>query len=174
MGYKKDAGLTSQGVEPPWITLLGQLESSGIDKQTIAQEIDFIEDFVREHPRQAAKESKPPPCQQQPASSSVVNVTAEQSGSGPAGITYTSSAAPVIVWPTDLELPPPRPQQTASSPSMKDTARGEEQSGTIPRGPPSKTRASASKPLLRAQAHQHRPQELPGEQYASLILFPED
>ncbi|KAJ7083738.1 hypothetical protein B0H15DRAFT_753990, partial [Mycena belliarum] len=65
MGYDEDQGFTSKGVDPSWTAFLGQLENSGIDKKIIAQEIDFIKDFVRKHPQQAPqkepKKPKPPP-----------------------------------------------------------------------------------------------------------------
>ncbi|KAJ7678567.1 hypothetical protein B0H14DRAFT_971841 [Mycena olivaceomarginata] len=59
MGYNEDQGFTSTGIDPSWTTFLGQLENSGIDKNTIAQEMEFIKSFVRKHPQQApAKEAK--------------------------------------------------------------------------------------------------------------------
>ncbi|KAJ6611192.1 hypothetical protein B0H10DRAFT_1651092, partial [Mycena sp. CBHHK59/15] len=60
MGYDEDQGFTSTGVDPSWTAFLGQLENSGIDKKIIAQEMDFIKDFVRKHPQQAQKEPKKP------------------------------------------------------------------------------------------------------------------
>ncbi|PBK71485.1 PH domain-like protein [Armillaria solidipes] len=67
MGYDSESGFTSKGVDPSWTAFLGQLENSGIDKEAIAREMEFIKDFVRSHPQQqpaAAKEPrkpKPPP-----------------------------------------------------------------------------------------------------------------
>ncbi|KAJ6551531.1 hypothetical protein B0H19DRAFT_868835, partial [Mycena capillaripes] len=60
MGYNEESGFTSTGVDPSWTAFLGQLENSGIDKQIIAQEMDFIKDYVRKHPQPAAKEAKKP------------------------------------------------------------------------------------------------------------------
>ncbi|KAK0235173.1 hypothetical protein EDD85DRAFT_68771 [Armillaria nabsnona] len=63
MGYDSESGFTSKGVDPSWTAFLGQLENSGIDKEMIAKEMDFIKDFVRSHPQQqpaAAKEPKKP------------------------------------------------------------------------------------------------------------------
>ncbi|PBK89012.1 hypothetical protein ARMGADRAFT_1084113 [Armillaria gallica] len=63
MGYDSESGFTSRGVDPSWTAFLGQLENSGIDKEMIAKEMDFIKDFVRSHPQQqpaAAKEPKKP------------------------------------------------------------------------------------------------------------------
>ncbi|KIY61429.1 PH domain-like protein, partial [Cylindrobasidium torrendii FP15055 ss-10] len=63
MGYDADTGFTSKGVDPSWTAFLSSLEGQGIDKEVIAQEMDFIKDFVRQHPEPAkkAKPSKPPP-----------------------------------------------------------------------------------------------------------------
>ncbi|KAJ6551588.1 hypothetical protein B0H19DRAFT_1297135, partial [Mycena capillaripes] len=47
MGYNEESGFTPTGVDPSWAAFLGQLENSGIDKQIIAQEMDFIKDYVR-------------------------------------------------------------------------------------------------------------------------------
>ncbi|SJL09219.1 uncharacterized protein ARMOST_12595 [Armillaria ostoyae] len=63
MGYDSESGFTSKGVDPSWTAFLGQLENSGIDKEMIAKEMDFIKDFVRSHHQQqsaAAKEPKKP------------------------------------------------------------------------------------------------------------------
>ncbi|KAJ7039497.1 hypothetical protein C8F04DRAFT_891820, partial [Mycena alexandri] len=60
MGYDEDQGFTSKGVDPSWTAFLGQLENSGIDKKIIAQEMDFIKDYVRKHPQPAPKEAKKP------------------------------------------------------------------------------------------------------------------
>ncbi|KAF5392318.1 hypothetical protein D9757_001400 [Collybiopsis confluens] len=65
MGYDSEKGFTSQGVDSSWTALLGDLESSGVDKETIAQNMDFIRDYVKTHPTQAPakkeKKTKPPP-----------------------------------------------------------------------------------------------------------------
>ncbi|KAJ7653313.1 hypothetical protein DFH06DRAFT_1048151 [Mycena polygramma] len=115
----EDAGFTSQGVDPSWIALLGQLENSGIDKQIIAQEIDFIKDFVRKHPQPAAKEPKKP----KPPSRRT-HATTDSSSS--------VSAPPPPPPPREL-IPPPRQQQTASS-VVNVTDGGEEESGSNPTG----------------------------------------
>ncbi|TRM59012.1 hypothetical protein BD626DRAFT_409712 [Schizophyllum amplum] len=61
MGYDAEKGFTSKGVDPSWTTFLGQLEGSGVDRETIAREMDFIKDFVRKHPQQAQPAAAPPP-----------------------------------------------------------------------------------------------------------------
>ncbi|KAF9269859.1 PH domain-like protein, partial [Marasmius fiardii PR-910] len=64
MGYDSESGFTSKGVDPSWTALLGQLENSGIDKEIIAKEMDFIKDFVRTQqsaPPAKEKKVKPPP-----------------------------------------------------------------------------------------------------------------
>ena len=54
MGYDAEKGFTTKGVDPSWTAFLGQLEGSGVDRETIAREMDFIKDFVRNHPQQQA------------------------------------------------------------------------------------------------------------------------
>ena len=60
--YDAEKGFTTKGVDPSWTAFLGQLEGSGVDRETIAREMDFIKDFVRNHPQQQA----PAPAAPQP------------------------------------------------------------------------------------------------------------
>ncbi|KAI0761866.1 hypothetical protein BC629DRAFT_987277 [Irpex lacteus] len=48
MGYDADKGFTSTNVDPSWEALLTSLESMGIDKETAANNMDFIKGFVRD------------------------------------------------------------------------------------------------------------------------------
>ena len=68
MGYDADKGFTSTNVDPSWEALLSSLEKLGVDKETAAQNMDFIKDFVRDAqktgPAAAAgggKKKVPPP-----------------------------------------------------------------------------------------------------------------
>ncbi|KAK0186522.1 hypothetical protein F5146DRAFT_1105263 [Armillaria mellea] len=61
MGYDSESGFTSQGVDPSWTAFLGQLESSGIDKEMIAKEMDFIKDFQPAAAKEPKKPRPPPP-----------------------------------------------------------------------------------------------------------------
>ncbi|KAF8901157.1 hypothetical protein CPB84DRAFT_1679887 [Gymnopilus junonius] len=65
MGYDSESGFTSKGVDPSWTALLGNLEGA-VGKDVVAREMEFIKQFVRDHPEpQAApakeKKPKPPP-----------------------------------------------------------------------------------------------------------------
>ena len=46
MGYDPDKGFTSDGVDPSWLSFLNQLESHGVDKAVIENNLDFIKDFM--------------------------------------------------------------------------------------------------------------------------------
>ena len=46
MGYDAEKGFTSTNVDPSWTAFLGQLESQGVDKSMIDQNMEFIKDFV--------------------------------------------------------------------------------------------------------------------------------
>ncbi|TFK37095.1 hypothetical protein BDQ12DRAFT_576978, partial [Crucibulum laeve] len=65
MGYDSEQGFTSKGVDPSWTAFLGNLESSGVDKEIIAKEMEFIKNYVRDaeknQPQKDAKKAKPPP-----------------------------------------------------------------------------------------------------------------
>ncbi|KAF8066732.1 hypothetical protein FPV67DRAFT_1367468, partial [Lyophyllum atratum] len=65
MGYDAEQGFTSTGVDPSWTALLGSLEGSGISKEVLAKDMEFIKDFVRQYPQASPqkpeKKSKPPP-----------------------------------------------------------------------------------------------------------------
>ncbi|KAK0475886.1 hypothetical protein IW261DRAFT_1493478 [Armillaria novae-zelandiae] len=60
MGCDSESGFTSNGVHPSWTDFLGQLENSGIDKEMIAKETDYIRDFVRSHPQRQPAAAKGP------------------------------------------------------------------------------------------------------------------
>ncbi|KAL5483447.1 hypothetical protein ACEPAI_8678 [Sanghuangporus weigelae] len=56
MGYDPEKGFTSDNVDPSWMAFLQQLEQHGVDRDLIAQNMDFIKDFVRD--AQAPKQPK--------------------------------------------------------------------------------------------------------------------
>ncbi|KAJ7289734.1 hypothetical protein C8J57DRAFT_1430281 [Mycena rebaudengoi] len=78
MGYDDDQGFTSTGVDPSWTAFLGQLKNSGIDKTIIAQEMDFIKDFVRKHPQHKLKPPPPPSRHTHATIDSTSSYTAEE------------------------------------------------------------------------------------------------
>ncbi|KAH8823217.1 hypothetical protein DL96DRAFT_1420939, partial [Flagelloscypha sp. PMI_526] len=61
MGYDENSGFVSKGVDPSWTAFLSNLESQGISKETIAENMDFIKDFTRQHQAQAQAKKPPAP-----------------------------------------------------------------------------------------------------------------
>ncbi|KAF7288154.1 hypothetical protein HMN09_01421900 [Mycena chlorophos] len=124
MGYDESEGFTSKGVDPSWAAFLGQLENSGVDKKIIAKEIDFIKDYVRQHPQAAApkepKKPKPPPppsrrgahAQNDSTSSSVISPPPPP----PPRAKATSHPPPPPVRSPTAPAPPARPPPTSSGP----------------------------------------------------------
>ena len=64
LGYDSEKGFTSSNVDPSWTSFLNGLESSGVAREVIEQNMDFIKDFVREQQVAEAggnKKKAPPP-----------------------------------------------------------------------------------------------------------------
>lgn len=57
IGYDAERGFVSTGVDTSWRALLGYLEVHGVDEQMIQENMNFVEDFVRDA-------QKAPPAQQ--------------------------------------------------------------------------------------------------------------
>ncbi|TFK50452.1 WH1-domain-containing protein, partial [Heliocybe sulcata] len=66
MGYDDQNGFTSTNVDPSWMSFLDQLQSMGIDRNVIENDMDFIQKFVRDAQKETAaapkeKKKAPPP-----------------------------------------------------------------------------------------------------------------
>ena len=48
MGYDPEKGFTSDNVDPSWMSFLTQLQENGVDAALIAENMDFIKNFVRD------------------------------------------------------------------------------------------------------------------------------
>ncbi|PPR07859.1 hypothetical protein CVT24_005596, partial [Panaeolus cyanescens] len=126
MGYDSEAGFTSSGVDPSWTAFLTNLEDSGVGKDVIAREMEFIKKFVREHPegqdtRKEPKKPKPPPPAPRRGHTS--------NGSTSSPVTPQAPPPPPSRPQHNLPPPPPsRPQQQEAPappsrpPPMKRTA----------------------------------------------------
>ncbi len=73
MGYDSEKGFISDGVDPSWMTFLNQLQSHGVDKAVIENNMDFIKDFIRE------AQTKPVPKKTPPAAPAAQEETARTS-----------------------------------------------------------------------------------------------
>ncbi|KAF7324836.1 hypothetical protein MKEN_00525500 [Mycena kentingensis (nom. inval.)] len=169
MGYDEQQGFTSSGVDPSWTAFLGQLENSGVDKKIIDKEIEFIKDFVRQHPQQAApvkepKKPKPPPPPsrrthvQNDSVSSATGVSAPPPPPPPRGSRASQAPPPPPVRaPTTPMAPPPParptpPTSAAPPPPARPVARNSPipppppRSSTVPAPPPPPPRPSGAVP----------------------------
>ncbi|KIM80148.1 hypothetical protein PILCRDRAFT_98005 [Piloderma croceum F 1598] len=102
MGYDAEKGFTSTNVDPSWTAFLGQLESQGVDKNLINENMDFIKDFVRDAQKTtpAAKKKPPPP----PAPRRAAHGQSDSFGS-----THRDSAPAAPPQPPPARAPPPPP-----------------------------------------------------------------
>ena len=69
MGYDSEKGFTSTGVDPSWTALLSNLEGTGITREVIQENQEFIKDFVREYQQKPVKKPKPPAPVRRPGAS---------------------------------------------------------------------------------------------------------
>ena len=115
MSYDADSGFTSKGVDPSWTALLGNLEGQ-LGKEVVANNMDFIKDFIRSYserqqnqPVDANRSRSPPPLPPR---------TTSQNGAATTRLSHTASRTkspqvsphrsrgPII---EDDETPPPLP-----------------------------------------------------------------
>ncbi len=148
MGYDSESGFTSKGVDPSWTAFLGQLENSGIDKEMIAKEMDFIKDFVRSHPQQqpaAAKEPKkprPPPPPSRKAHGQNDNISAP-----PPPPQLRRPQPPPAAAPSQIPQPPSRTPQPPAHPPPPAAASAPPATSSLPTSPSNSRIASAPGPV---------------------------
>ncbi|KAL4242606.1 hypothetical protein ABKN59_011136, partial [Abortiporus biennis] len=146
MGFDSEKGFTSTNVDPSWQALLTSLESQGVDRSVLENNMDFIKDFVRDAqqkgpppaPPGAKKKPPPPPAPrrhvQNESISSPVSPTppAPPPSRPPPSRVLPSSAPPVAPPPPPPPAAPPRSAPVAPPPP--------------PPAPPSRPAAAPSAP----------------------------
>ncbi|KAG1764267.1 hypothetical protein EV702DRAFT_923998, partial [Suillus placidus] len=61
MGVDTEKGFTSSNIDPSWISILNELEGSGVSREVIDKDMDFIKGFIRDAQKPAIKKKAPPP-----------------------------------------------------------------------------------------------------------------
>ncbi|KAK0216935.1 hypothetical protein IW262DRAFT_1394409 [Armillaria fumosa] len=180
MGYDSESGFTSKGVDPSWTAFLGQLENSGIDKEMIAKEMDFIKDFVRSHPQQqpaAAKEPKkpkPPPPPSQKAHGQNDNISAPppppplRRPQPPPAAAPSHTPQPPSRTPQSPARPPPAAASAPAPPPVRPPVRA------TPGPPPPPARPTSSAPAAPSPGKNARQKKQEFKNKLEQLLNPEE
>ncbi|KAH8109427.1 hypothetical protein DFH11DRAFT_1627265 [Phellopilus nigrolimitatus] len=168
MGYDPEKGFTSDNVDPSWMAFLNQLEQHGVDAALIAENMDFIKDFVRDAQapkpvKSTSTSAKKPPAQKSPAQKPPVPPTPatrkkSQKGQKPPppprrGAHGHSDSASSVQTPVELPAqpsatPPPPPAPPApASPAPAPPSRSTGASAPPPPAPPRPSGAPPAPPL---------------------------
>ncbi|KAG1732866.1 uncharacterized protein EDB91DRAFT_1348948 [Suillus paluster] len=131
MGYDADKGFTFTNVDPSWTAFLSELEGSGISREVIESNMDYIKGFVRDAQSAAPPAIKRPPpllasrnrghTQQGSVASSVNGDYAPASRAPPPPSRPTSVAPPL---PPAAAPPPSGPTWAAPPPPPQSPQRG--------------------------------------------------
>ncbi|KAG1883872.1 actin regulatory protein [Suillus subluteus] len=136
MGYDPEKGFNSTNIDPSWTAFLNELEGSGVSREVINQDMDFIKDFIRDAQNrpQPGKQKRPPPplpaprnrghTQQNSVASSVNGDSAPTLHTPPppsrpvsAAPSLPAVAAPIIASHLDCSTAPATTTTTTTSPS---------------------------------------------------------
>ncbi|KAK0444248.1 uncharacterized protein EV420DRAFT_1008771 [Desarmillaria tabescens] len=167
MGYDSESGFTSKGVDPSWTAFLGQLENSGINKEMIAKEMDFIKDFVHSHPQQQPavakepKKPKPSPPHSRKAHRQNDSVSAPPPSRGrpqppPAAALSRTSQHPARPPPATTSAPPPPPVRPPVRATPGPSPPPNRPTSSVPATPPPSSLATEGVPQPPSQESRSR------------------
>ncbi|KAF8154607.1 hypothetical protein B0H34DRAFT_772279 [Crassisporium funariophilum] len=106
MGYDAESGFSSKGVDPSWTALLDDLEGSGVGKDDIARNMEFIKTFVREYTEETVAPKKPKKPKPPPPPSRSRHTANDSNG---------STSSPISATP---HAPPPPPSRAQNGPPL--------------------------------------------------------
>ncbi|KAF9788439.1 actin regulatory protein [Thelephora terrestris] len=170
MGYDSEKGFTSTNVDPSWTAFLSGLESSGVAKEVIEQNMDFIKDFVREQQAAGAstgggkKKAPPPPVPRRGHNQS--NSIDEKPVSAPPQRVPPPPIRPPAP-PTRAEPPPPiqteqtLPPSRPSQPPPNRPTPGPPPRPNIPAPPPARPQSTVQSTPIPPPPPPQRPQTTP-------------
>jgi len=122
MGYNADSGFTSTGVDPSWTALLESLHGY-LGKEVVADDMDFIKDFIRNYSeRQQNRSLAAPRRKLPPPPPKRIELTPPPSlptaGTQPSSVAPRRPISPVV---EDDQSPPPPPPRRPTPPTPART-----------------------------------------------------
>ncbi|KZT33338.1 hypothetical protein SISSUDRAFT_1066221 [Sistotremastrum suecicum HHB10207 ss-3] len=117
MGYDAEKGFVSAGVDPSWTNILQDITSRfGISRQELEDNIDLVEQFMREHP-EGTRQSPPAPPRSGPGKRKAPPPPPAPRRAGHQKTDSTTSIAQVPAPPVSAPTPPPPPPPPPAPPS---------------------------------------------------------